>query len=314
KVVVNRWHPMPLYTQVLTTRRAGANNDLDAELDRAAERLYRKIGYPMAHVMGQRLTIVHGIKSALRDVIRRSLSLATNRLESGDIDGGVEVLQTLRKIVDRMNRHSGHSLIDDLLCAGYSKLIARTATENLPSSHTKSWLDYQELRVEAEVFEERMHGLSGDKDLVIVSYLPTLAAVDRALTDGKWPAWKLHRLRNHQTADEVERTRSLLDDTMELCSQVRARHLLIPGIRQQDALLPDLRAFRDVELDETSLYFLIWSLAELRDSESVDWLIEQLDDDREWLRLTAADSLSKITSQNHGPDAAEWRRALNRQP
>ena len=75
-----------------------------------------------------------------------------------------------------------------------------------------------------------------------------------------------------------------------------------------------LRQFRDIELDDDKLWPLVWTLGELEDRESVDWLIEQLSDQREWLKITAAEALRKITGVDHGLDPAAWKDALDDRP
>lgn len=281
----------------------------------AAIRLMQRLRFPWARQAGERLCrqAIKPIGSVSRNVVLRAKSLARKRFDTGDTDGGLRVTRTIKRYSDQLTVEPGEmSGFGRLIRASYRRYAGELVIENLSSSRTDNWLAHQRLRLEAVTLTARQRGL----DPSIVAAVIPLTAINEAeerLLDGRWPEWKLTRVsRTARAESPLETAKSFL--TYGLDGSVRAERLLGPGILKLHELLPLLRQFRDIQLDDDKLWPLVWTLGELEDKESLDWLIGQLSDKREWLRITAAEALEKITAMNHGQDAAAWRKALGKQP
>jgi hypothetical protein len=245
--------------------------------------------------------------------VLRAKSLARNRFDTGDTDGGLRVARTIKRYSDQLTVEPEEmSGIGRLIRGSYRQYAGELVVENLSSSRTDIWLAHQRMRLEAVTLTARQRGL----DLSIVAVVIPLTAINEAedsLIDGHWPAWKLRRVwGTARSGDGIENRERRLKYALD--GNVRADILLGPGILKLHEMLPLLRQFRDIELDDDNLWPLVWTLGELEDKESLDWLIAQLSDQRQWLRITAAEALEKITAMNHGQDAAAWRKALGKQP
>jgi hypothetical protein len=193
-------------------------------------------------------------------------------------------------------------------------MIAQNVLENAPSLPTETCLEYQRLWLQARTVLAR-HEAVGSGSVALHLPLRIINNAEVRLRNGQWPPWAVGRVeRQSRGPERIERQRRLLTAQLEGGRQPRDRDLLDPGILHQKELLPELRRWADADLDDSRLWMLVWSLGELRDDESAEWLIAQLEDERGWLRAVAAEALTKITGRSAGRDPAAWREMLKKRP
>jgi hypothetical protein len=106
--------------------------------------------------------------------------------------------------------------------------------------------------------------------------------------------------RRARSNDNLDARRSALARCLEGVLPPRARDLLDPGILELRELLPELRRFRDAQLGDQTTWMLVWTLGELRDRDSIEWLSTLVEDKRECLRIAANEALEKITGMDRG--------------
>lgn len=266
---------------------------------RAATCLLQCINYPAAEAAGERLAmLVPGPFSALGNVNRRGRALAAQRFAAGDSAGGVAVARALCRLADRIEPRTGNPGFARLVASSHRKLAADVVVAHLPSSRTQVWLEFQRVRLESVATQARLSAI--DIDTVPLSLpVAALADAERRLSDGDWSDWKLRRLNRKAQASAREDHNYWLRYALEEDRQPEVESLLKPGILQLRKLLPDLRPFRDRPLDDERLWALIWTLGELRDAQSAEWLTTLRNDDRPWVRITAAEALRKLAGHNH---------------
>lgn len=282
----------------------------------AAIRLFGRIGYPRARQAGERLAgQVRTPLDAWRDATRRANALARQRFAMGDVDGGLAIARTLQTLTRRLEpAPDGVTFAGALVRATHERMIAQNVLANAPSLPTEARLEYQRLWLQARTVHAR-HQTLGGSSLPGCLPLRIINNADVHLRNGQWAPWAVRRAeRQSRKPENIERRRRLLTLQLEGERQPGDRDPLDPGILHQNELLPELHRFRDAGLDDTKLWMLVWTLGELRDDESVDWLIAQLEDERDWLRSTAVEALTKITGRSAGRDPAAWRDALMKRP
>lgn len=268
----------------------------------AAARVLERAGYPWAMTAAEALSRPVGAPvRAFRNVAMRTCELAKRRFAAGDTDGALAVTHTWCRFVERLEpKPDGSDVGAWLVVSAHRMMVARTVLENLPSSHTQAWLEHQQLRLAARTIEARIQAMGVDY-VALVLPVPAISRVYRRLLDGEWAPWELERAtRRARAEDELDVRRAALARCLEGVLPPRARDLLDPGILGLRELLPELRRFRDAPLDDETLWMLVWTLGELTDRESIGWLSTPVEDEREWLRITANEALEKITGPDRG--------------
>ncbi|MBN1513074.1 MAG: tetratricopeptide repeat protein [Phycisphaerae bacterium] len=315
----NRDHPPLTSAELELLKRAEAsprftNHNHLAQV--AAIRLFEKTGYPRAKQAGELLAgQVRSPLGAWRDVACRANALARQRFEAGEVDGGLEIARTLLTLTRRLEpAPDGVTFAGALVRASHERMIAQNVLENAPSLPTETCLEYQQLWLQARTVLAR-HEAVGAGSIALHLPLRIINNAEVRLRNGQWPPWAVRRAeRQSRKPENIEGRRRLLTLQLEGERQPGDRDLLDPGILHQIELLPELRRFREAGLDDTKLWMLVWTLGELRDDESVEWLIAQLEDERGWLRAVAAEALTKITGRSAGRDPAAWREMLRKRP
>lgn len=304
----------PLSDAELATFAKAANApkfaDHQLELTCAARRLLTRIESPWAVPLARKYArLMPSAQQTLSDLSGRLDASMKQRLERGDADGALEIATNWRRILAHIEIDAdGLNELAILRRCGHDSLIAKKLLLALPPGHTEERLKYQQLLLDAEMVRQRFMSLTRDR---VQEVLPVTAIrrVYHRLFDFTWNDWELARIRRIESAPEKIST--LREQTIKYLDYRECDYdqLLAPGILGLRELLPELQRYRSQSLDDVELWALVWTLGDLKDADSVKWLIEQLGDEREWLRYRAAEALRKITGEDHGLNADDWRAA-----